>query len=338
MIDYVHLVYDVHIPRSRFDSMKWYRALTMDGEECFVHVLRGVKIRYYPERERMTIKGKLLMLLRDTQVQNVDDVYGADTERFIEDINAYLNRLVPSASLDIRRFIVKRIDYCFNVKTEHVKTYIKFLNSAFERYDGGGRKNHAQEKGLEGSVYVKTKSDYEHNSRRNYVLNYYDKEDCLRKLKKGIRAKEADLERAKDVLRLEVQCGFGFISQLCKKLHITNLFQKLFDYKVAVIAHELVYERVFGADKSQDYYKYNKTKEMIWRKSKAAERALFSASTNHSIREKKYAYGRKVLKEAGIYPYCSLANDCDVDWLENPLRLIRNKLESIGIETTNTIK
>ena len=39
--------------------------------------------------------------------------------------------------------------------------------------------DYTQQKKLTGSAYVKTKTDYKDNTRRNYVLNYYDKFDRL---------------------------------------------------------------------------------------------------------------------------------------------------------------
>lgn len=74
MIDYVHLACDAHIRWNELHPMKWYRDDMPDGEITHVHTHRGVRIKYYPARERITIKGKILMLLHDTQVRNVDDV------------------------------------------------------------------------------------------------------------------------------------------------------------------------------------------------------------------------------------------------------------------------
>ena len=272
------------------------------------------------------------MLLRDTQVLNVDDVYGADIDSFIMQINAYLNRLLTRPMLDIRWFKVKRIDYCFNIKTDHVQTYLDFMTKAFMCVNKRSRKNYAQEKKLKGSVYGKTKSDYDQNERRNYVLNFYDKTDRLMKLKaKGMKIRDEDIEAAKNILRLEVQCGYQLVKQLCQALSIENLFGNLFDYAVAVAAEERAYYRVFGCGVEQDFYAYQAAKKLLPPRSDAARAALYSAATNHRIRGKKYAHGCSVIKKAGIYPHCFLPEGCGADRLDNPLKLILAKLESMQI-------
>lgn len=330
MIDYVHLACDAHIHRKQLRQTRWYEAVINNSEVTYVHEHRGVRIRYYPDRKRIAIKGKILMLLHDTRVWNVDDLYGADVELFVAEINNYLNGLFTRPMLDIRWFEVKRIDYCFNVKTAHVKDYLGFLSMAFERMNRGKRVNFTREKNLEGSVYVKTKSDYDENERRNYVLNFYDKTDRLLKQQAdGTRIKPEDFEAAKDVLRLEVQCGYQLIKQLCERLNIVNLFGCLFDYGVAVVAEEQVYCRVFGCGWEQDFYSYDAVKQLIPARSNAAKSTLYSAATNHSIRGEKYARGRRIIKEAGIYPFCFLPRECGIERLENPLKLIRRKLEAI---------
>lgn len=331
MIDYVHLACDAHIRRNELHPMKWYQNDMPDGEITHVHTIRGVRIRYYPERARITIKGKILMLLHDTQVLNVDDVYGTDVERFISEINNYLNSLFTRSMLDVRWFEVKRIDYCFNVKTKHVSTYLDFLSVAFDRVNQGSRINFTRENDLEGSVYIKTKSDYKENERRSYVLNFYDKTDRLLKQQaKGTRIRADDFAAAKDVLRLEVQCAYNLVKQLCERLNIENLFGYLLDYDVAIIAEELVYSRVFGCNGEQDFYTYDTAKKLLPSRSQSAKKALYSASTNHCIRGKKYAYGRKIIKDAGIYPFCFLPKNCGTDYLENPMKLICKKLEALN--------
>ena len=81
MIDYVHLSTDISIRKNTLMRGMWTEAVTTDGQPYCYHSCRGVWLRYYPAKERMTISGKILMLLHDTQVLNVDDIYGADIDR-----------------------------------------------------------------------------------------------------------------------------------------------------------------------------------------------------------------------------------------------------------------
>ena len=112
----------------------------------------------------------------------------------------------------------------------------------------GSRVNYPEEKGLSGSSYIKTKVDYQVNELRNYVLNFYDKYDRLEFLRRrGMRIAEDDWELARDVLRLEVQCGYVFIKELCEKLNISRAFGDLLSYEVAYYAEAMIYRWVFKA-------------------------------------------------------------------------------------------
>jgi len=245
---------DIAIRKNVLARDMWTEEMTSDGQPYYYHSCRGVWLRYYPAKERMTISGKILMLLHDTQVLNVDDIYGTDIDRFMDAVNAKINSLFTRPIIDVRTFRVSRIDYCFNVETPYVTEYVTFMNEAFRKTNKGIRVNYVQEMDVDGSVYVKTRSDYENNERRNYVLNFYDKADRLRYQKKnGQRVAEDDFEYAQDVLRLEAQCSFQFLRKLRGKMHIGDTFGEMVDFKVAFQAIEAVYSRVFKGGESLDY-------------------------------------------------------------------------------------
>ena len=330
MIDYVALQSEIKIPNKMLKNMLWQTAETDDGNTFFWYTFRGVKIRYYPHTTKLTIKGKLITLLYDTQVLNVDDIYGKDLDHFIDDINDHLNRLFTTPILDIRDFVVTRIDYCFNVKTEHVCTYIAFLNKAFSLLGSDLRKNYTLEKQLDGSVYIKTASDYKNNSHKNYVLNFYEK-TCrlLYQTDRGENISNEDFVHAEDVFRLEVQCGYEMIQYICKKYGIEKIFSDLFDYRIALYAIDTVYRRIFHADETQDYFTYKAAKKNV--SSSKAKDALYILATNHAISGKEYAYSREQIKVHDIYPYCLLPKSRTLSTLENPLKLIRSKLTDLSV-------
>ena len=344
MIDFVKLSKDIYIPESHLRQGLWRSYILKDGSDIRVHHYNGVWVRYYPESYRITISGKLLMLLEDSEVLNVDDVYGGDLPRFINDLNEYLNALFLYPVIDVSEFRVTRIDYCYNVKTTYVEEYLNFLNNAFRLTDTGQRMNYVQEKKLNGSVYIKTKSDYEHNERRNYVLNFYDKTDRLRFLKNNKKKhsiSEYDWFHAQGVLRLEIQCGFRFIQQICSAFKIEPLFGNMLCYRLSYYAEKTIYERIFRCGITQDYYSYEAGKQLIPTKSKAARRALLHASQGHRITGNAYTYGCKIIKESGVYPFCFLPKGSGLDVLENPIRLIYRKLVEMGEadpELQNTIQ
>ena len=328
MIDYVRMSMRIAIPDHEFQSAVWREYRIEVGTLIRYHRFRGVWIRYYPESCRMTISGKLLMLLEDSEVLNVDDVYECDIPRFIDDLNGYINALFLHPVIDVSAFHVTRLDYCYNVKTPYVQAYLCFLAKAFLMTNARQRINYTQEKGLTGSVYVKTNSDYKHNERRNYVLNFYDKTDRLRYLQRKAKHAVADQDwaYAQGVLRLEIQCGIYVLKQLCRVFGTEPLLVNLLRHDIALYAEATIYGRVFHCDATQDYYSYDAAKRLIPARSGAAMKALLHASQGHRITGKAYDHGRKVIKESGVYPFCFLPRGCGLDTLENPIRLIYRKL------------
>ena len=330
MIDYVKLKYRISIPNNYFSSQKWKKSTTEDGQPFFWHTTRGVKLRYYTEAELFTIGGKILMLLHDTQVQNFDDIYGAERDLFLNEVNDSINRLFPSPILDIRNFTVTKIDYCINVETPYVTEYIDFLSRAFQMTNKGTRVDYAEENCLAGSIYVKTASDYNADQNKNYTLNFYNKADRLKYLvASGVSVSDSDFALAENVLRLEVQCGHQLIKQQLSKFLISNTFGELFDFKIAYDTIFSIYQRVFRGNFDADYYTYGEAKKLL-KGHVAAQNTLYVASS-HRILGTKYAYGRKQAMTLGVYPYCFLDRKGTLSSLENPIKLLFRKLSVLGV-------
>lgn len=329
MIDSVKLRHDIEIPEEYFSEDIW-KHKCQDNFENYYWCKRGyVVFKYYPERRRFFIGGKILSLLNSSRVQNFDDVYGARRDLFLVDINAAINQLFPVPVLDISSFNVTRIDYCYNVDTPHVQEYIVFLTRAFQRVNKGTRVNFTARNGLSGSVYVKTTAEYEKNERRKYVLNFYDKSDWIQyRIRKGSNISKSDQILAENVLRLEVQCGDQKVKEIVKKFGITNNFYNLFDFIIAYDTILSVYTLVFKGNERLDYYSYKAAKKAV-AGHRQAERVLLTASQGHDIFKPKFYNGRKETAEHGIYPWCFLRGN--LDHLENPMQLILRKLESLGV-------
>lgn len=292
------------------------------------HHQRGVYIRYYPDTNSLTIDGKILSLLSKSQVLNVDDLYGADLDAFVSDINDYLHSLFYPNLLNIRSFYVMRIDYCFNVKTPFVPEYLDFMAAAFKAVDRGRRVNYTEEHNLDGSVYIKTKSDYDNNTRRNYVMNFYNKADWLEnKLVDGWHFCFEDIDDAQNILRLEAQCGGGVIKRLLKKHGLRRTFGDMFSFQLAYEAIEHVYRLVFHAGAGQDYYAYSEAKKLVPRG--AAATALKKLAQNNKT--EITTYSADLIRNAGVYPFHFIDKRSEIKTLENPLKLIRRKMAVLGI-------
>ena len=330
MIDFIHLKTQNFVPVEALKPEYWKKRELEDGTVYWLHRYREASLLYYPQTGKWTIKGKIMTWLHDTQVANIDDLYEMDLHRFVNEINDYLQKLVEVPMLDILAWETYRIDYCFNIKTPYVSDYLDVMNEGFRMSNTGSRVNYPEEKGLSGSSYIKTKGDYQVNELRNYVLNFYDKYDRLEYLcRRGGRIAGDDWELARDVLRLEVQCGFVFIKELCEKLNISRAFGDLLSYKVAYYAEVMIYRRVFKASADQDYFAYQTAKKRLGKQRKALE-VLERSAEHHRVTDSKYAHGRKQIQKAGIFPFAFLKKGSGVEVLENPLRLIWDKLVAIG--------
>lgn len=329
MIDFLHLKAEYFVSENELNPLLWHETETKTGERVYYHHHNGVMISYRPEMGKWYIVGKLIALIHDTQVLNVDDIYGADVQEFVNDINDYLRSLLATPMLDVLDFEVLRIDYCFNIKTPYVGEYLDVLARAFNRTNKGKRINYTQAKRLSGSIYIKTKSDYKANTRRNYVLNYYDKSNRLEYLReKGRPIADVDWKYAENVLRLEVQCGFNFIKQMCKDLKRSRYLGDLLSYDVAYYAHAKIYERVFKANSAQDYLTYQLAKKQF--KNDTALKMLEWSAEGHDIGGTKFFRGRELVRNVGIYPYAFIPKGREVEVLANPLRLISEKIVAIG--------
>lgn len=330
MIDYVHMKASIAIPPKLFLTQYWHTGYTDNGEAYYWHAKRGASLHYYPSSSTFCISGKIITLLYNTQVLNPDDLYGTRTDIFLEDINTYLNSLFARPVIDIATFLVSRIDYCFNVQTPYVAEYIRFFNRAFKSTNRGTRTNHVEEYGLDGSVYIKTRADYKNNERRNYVVNFYDKTARLNYQRAGgEHISQEDFRNAENILRLEVQCGFRYINEICKKNCIGKTFAELLSYPIALKSISSVYERVFHCKCDCHYYRYRDAKNTIPRRYRAALKTLEIASMNNSILGTKHIQGRKVISEHGIYPYHFIKKTLPISMLPNPIALIEAKLKEL---------
>ena len=100
---------------------------------------------------------------------------------------------------------------------------------------------------------------------------------------------------------------------------------------MAYYAEVMIYRRVFKADADQDYFAYHMAKKRLGKQRKALE-VLERSAEHHRITDSKYAYGRKQIQKAGIFPFAFLKKGSGVEVLENPLKLILGKMTAMGTE------
>ena len=320
MIDYISAYTHLDIDK-RFSPLRWINIKTKYNEH-YIRSYNTFNIKYYPNTQRLILDGKISNLFSASQVQNVDDIFGSDTEKFISQVNEKLNKLFEKTKIDIRNFIVARIDYCYNVKTPYVSEYLDFLTAAFQHRNTERRINFTDDRNLSGSVYIKPNQEYQKNEKKSYCLNFYDKTNWISNQEaKKIYISEEDKELAENVLRLEVQCYSDEIKRICKKNKIENNFGNLCNINLAYNTICAVYKRLFGGEETCAFIKYEETKNICF--TPAVRKQLISSAQHHPISQ----YAAKKAIESNIYPYYFLPAEGTINRLENPMILIQNKIE-----------
>lgn len=233
MIDYIRMTRTLILDAERFNR-RFYRIENNNSDVTwftYKYKSRGVTYSYSTLTHKLKIEGKLFSLCSvpnrvDTLGELWAGVTTSEEHQDLEDILDIVNSTIfdiTSYRLDVRLFKVTYIEICFNLSTTLVDDYIKLFNRKFdseckERYKSFVSEMNSQ---LHTSFYIKTKRDFEQNTKSNFVVNFYNKADQLRYLMASNEKKEYDtqvtqndLHRAENILRLEVQCGYQYLRRL----------------------------------------------------------------------------------------------------------------------------
>ena len=135
---------------------------------------------------------------------------------------------------------VNRIDYAFQFRTPYLQTYLDLLQRG--RID-----KYFTEHEYKTSVYA---------TANTVNLNFYDK---YAQLKGKTYLKNSDIESAKNLLRLEVQCKTDYLQKLKKKFGLdemnvrefwdVNIAQHVLTYRIKTLVGELDFYRLDVANK-----------------------------------------------------------------------------------------
>ena len=131
---------------------------------------------------------------------------------------------------------VGRIDYAFQFQTPYLQTYLDLLQR--------GRINeYFTEHDYETSVYI---------TANTVNLNFYDK---YAQLKGKTYLKNSDIESAKNLLRLEVQCKSDYLQKLKKNFKLDEMNVREF-WNVNIAEHVLTY-RIKTLVGELDFYRFD---------------------------------------------------------------------------------
>lgn len=121
---------------------------------------------------------------------------------------------------------VSRIDYCIDIKTDHVAEYIYLMQKGDIPYSQklpynpvNKRREHKR-----GSLYLIAKARDSRKKRTgSMTVNFYDKyQQKLHEQEITGTVTDAELDQAKDILRLEIQCFLPKINSIKDRYHLSD--------------------------------------------------------------------------------------------------------------------
>lgn len=143
---------------------------------------------------------------------------------------------------------VNRIDYCIDVKTDHVEDYIHLMQKGDIPHHQklpynpvNKRREHKK-----GSVYLIARARDKRSHRTgSMTVNFYDK--YLQKLNEQavtMTVTDAEVEQARNILRLEIQCFLPKINSLKNSYSLadTRLEQYLSDYICCNVIEDMLFK------------------------------------------------------------------------------------------------
>lgn len=330
------------IPPNSINVSTWNKHIIKDGH-YFQIFINGVWLAYYPLTNNLIISGKIINLVYNEKSRNLDDIFVdiSDLTEFFCSINKVINQYIVNKKFDILKCKVTKMDFCVNIFTNYIEEYITFFNLFF-KYNKEGKfsryKNYVYEEKLNynTSFYMKTSSEFEKDTRSNFIINFYNKENHLRnKQKKDIEEKgwssitEKDIEESRNILRLEVQTGYLTLRKICKMHNISwkkRTLLDLIDINItkAVLKYEI--ERFFT---TYDFYSYKEVVKILKEQGYKSKDKIFDYAYKVSRHQKTSSYKRyeKELKNLGIFPYLFIPSKFNINKLSNPINLISAKIE-----------
>lgn len=135
--------------------------------------------------------------------------YDIFQDRFNEEIKSFNLPFLPPLS----GWKAHRVDFTYNLRTPHVKDYIRLMHKADLRGFSIKKDQHGHRSMKSGSLYINNSA---------VTLNFYDKADEMTKAEGGTRHTQEEIQQAKDILRIEVQAGRDKLSGIKRKQEFTS--------------------------------------------------------------------------------------------------------------------
>lgn len=267
-----------------------------------------------------------------------------DLQDIIHSFNQFLKDFF-NLRTDILNLEIYYIEVCFNIPTKDYERYIELFNLIFKFNNPKSYKNYVFEKHeeLHTSFYIKTKGQWLKNKEYNchYTVNFYNKYDQLQKkqfehIQKYGKSEidDIDIERAKDILRLEVQAGSKYLNNKKIRKDIPEKVLSEFinpDWCRNIIID--IYRKFISKNNEYlTFYSYSSAKAIIekseLKNKKDLLKYILKISKGHKVgtdTKKKY---NKQLEELGIH-YYFIPSKWGIDKLISPIKLLDDEVQKI---------
>lgn len=193
---------------------------------------------------------QLTIQLNPTKLLNRDIVM-LTKEEDLQEVSKRFNKVLEEIHLDLNTFFywtLNRIDYCININTPYVKEYIKLFQrcSLPYRFNIPYNKKAKVRKHKEGSFYIFNNST---------IINFYNKE--IERLNNTGK----QLESAKDILRLEIQCKKAKTDYMKYKYNFDIKYLGYFtSEELSINTISTYFNKIIGKG---DYYKLDNARAII---------------------------------------------------------------------------
>jgi len=318
---------------------------------------KKVDIIYWPESQNLYIKGRLVNFSKKSnKVTTIGDYYakgyidhdyqynpipGSLNELF-DEINLLLYK-ITGLHLNVLDFIPMNYELTIDLwVSQYVSAYITMFNMVFKDRADKRYVNYAIENDLlESSFYVKTATDYSINAKRNYIANFYNKEDQLlyQQNHDQFTVHREDIIAAQGILRLEAQC-FGRFSRSTFNKHNKDYKERTLrdlldpDFIESVLKDMIL--NLLGKEITSDFYNYHAAKDRIDAsdlptkdKKKLYDYILkFSRNQLSGMKPHRIRECRNLLSSIGIHYYL-IPKDMAIDHLPSVLTLLEDKVNEI---------
>ena len=345
MIDSVRLHSTFY--KDDIDVSTWNEVLTKDGLYYQIFI-NGVWLAYYPNTHSLIISGRILKLVHNERSKNLDDIFVdiADLTEFFCSINKVVNQYIINKKFDVLKMKTSKIDFCVNIFTPWVDTYVTLFNliyvhykdTRFKRY-----KNYVYENDLEynSSFYLKTNNDFDNNTRKNFVVNFYNKSNQLETKRQEEIAlngyssiTQKDIDEMRGCLRMDVQVCYTTLRRFCKTHNIPWKKRTLLDFIDISLAMDVIKYEVGRFFTLFDFYTYDEVVKILKDNGFKSKDKIFDYvyKISHHMKTSSYRKHREILEDLDICPLMFIPSKFKIKKLKNPYKLVEEKIKNNNLE------